>query len=116
MLMTTDTRLVARATEGDRDAFDAVYAASFPAVHAFAARRTRDRGEAEALTARILRRVFTALPAYAGDVPFAAWLLELAKEVERERVGAFGATPARSPAARYGGSVVSGSGRSQPRR
>lgn len=82
--MTTDTRLVARVAEGDRDAFESIYAASFPAVHGFAARRTRDRREAEALTARILRRVFAALPAYAGDVPFAAWLLELSKQVERE--------------------------------
>jgi RNA polymerase sigma-70 factor (ECF subfamily) len=84
MLMTTDTRLVARAAEGDRDAFEAVYAASFPAVYAFAARRTRDRADAEALAERILRRVFAALPAYSGEIPFAAWLLELAKQVERE--------------------------------
>lgn len=85
--MTTDTRLVARAARGDRDAFDAVYAAAFPAVYGFAARRTRGRVAAEALTERILRRVFATLPLYRGDVPFAAWLLERAKQVERERRG-----------------------------
>jgi DNA-directed RNA polymerase specialized sigma24 family protein len=84
MLMTTDTRLIDRAMEGDRDAFDAVFEASFSAIYGFAARRTRDRVEAEGLTARILGRAVAALPAYAGEVPFAAWLLELSKQVERE--------------------------------
>ena len=84
MLTTTDTRLVARVIEGDRDAFDAVYAASFPSVFSFAARRAGDRGSAEALAERILRRAFTCLDQYDGEVPFAAWLLELAKRVVRE--------------------------------
>jgi len=92
MLMTTDTRLMARVTEGDRDAFETVYAATFPAIHSFAARRTHDRAEAEALTGRILRRVFAAISLYQGDVPFAAWLLEQAKTVAREE------SPRRRPA------------------
>ena len=84
MLMTTDTRLVTRAARGDQDAFEAVFAASFPCVHAFCARRTQTRAAAEALTERVLGRAFAALDAYAGDVPFAAWLLALAKQVEAE--------------------------------
>jgi len=84
MLMTTDTRLVSRATEGDRDAFDAIFEASLPSVFAFAARRTASRAAAERLTERILRRSFASLAGYAGDVPFAAWLLAVAKQVERE--------------------------------
>jgi DNA-directed RNA polymerase specialized sigma24 family protein len=84
MLMTTDTRLVARVIEGDRDAFDAVYAASFPSVFSFAARRAGDRGAAEALAERILRRAFGCLDRYDGEVPFAAWLLQQAKQVVRE--------------------------------
>jgi DNA-directed RNA polymerase specialized sigma24 family protein len=84
MLMTTDTRLVARVIDGDPDAFDAVYAASFPSIFAFAARRAADRRAAEALAARILRRAFTLLDRYDGDVPFAAWLLTLAKQVVRD--------------------------------
>jgi len=83
MLMTTDTRLLARVAAGDREAFETVYAASFAAIYAFAARRTNDRAAAEALTERILRRTFATLATYTGDVPFAAWLLEVAKEVER---------------------------------
>jgi RNA polymerase sigma-70 factor, ECF subfamily len=84
MLMTTDTRLLTRAAHGDREAFDAVFAASFPLVHAFAVRRAAGRIAVEALTARILARTFAALDAYAGDVPFAAWLLTVAKQVEQE--------------------------------
>jgi len=87
MLMTTDTHLLARVAAGDREAFEAVYAASFDAVYAFAARRTTDRAGAEAFTERMLRRTFAMLAAYPGDVPFAAWLLGVAKEVERELGG-----------------------------
>jgi DNA-directed RNA polymerase specialized sigma24 family protein len=84
MLMTTDTRLIARVMEGDRDAFDTVYAASFSSVFAFAARRAADRGAAEALAERILQRAFRCLDRYEGEVPFAAWLLQLAKQIARE--------------------------------
>jgi len=85
MLMTTDTDLLARALRGDREAFETVFEASFRSVFAFAARRTSGRAAAERLTARVLRRSFASLDDYAGDVPFAAWLLEIAKQVEREK-------------------------------
>lgn len=81
MLMTTDTVLVRRAALGDRDAFVSIYEESFRCIYAFAAREARDRGAAEFLTERILVRVFEALDAYAGDVPFAAWLHAIAKSV-----------------------------------
>jgi DNA-directed RNA polymerase specialized sigma24 family protein len=85
MLMTTDTRLVARAAAGDRDAFDTVYAAAFGCVYAFAVRRSDgERAAAESLAERILRRVFADLDRYDGQVPFAAWLLALARDVDRD--------------------------------
>jgi DNA-directed RNA polymerase specialized sigma24 family protein len=84
MLMTTDTRLVARAAGGDREAFEAIYAACFGSIWAFAVRRADGRATAEALAARILRRAFAELDRYDGEVPFAAWLLDLAHRVERE--------------------------------
>ncbi|RIL04707.1 MAG: hypothetical protein DCC71_13185 [Proteobacteria bacterium] len=88
MLMTTDTFLTQRAVGGDRDAYEAVYAASFPRVYAFAVRRTGERRSAERLCEQILRRVFRDLHDYAGDVPYAAWLLEVAKQVAREQAAA----------------------------
>jgi DNA-directed RNA polymerase specialized sigma24 family protein len=88
MLMTTDTFLTQRAARGDRDAYEAVYDASFPRVYAFAVRRTGERRGAERLCERILRRVFRDLHGYAGDVPFAAWLLGVAKQVAHEHAAA----------------------------
>ena len=81
MLMTTDTTLVQRAALGDPDAFAAIYDESFRCVYAFAARATQGRVRAEALTERVLVRVFEQLGHYAGDVPFAAWLHAVAKGV-----------------------------------
>jgi DNA-directed RNA polymerase specialized sigma24 family protein len=81
MLMTTDTVMVQRAALGDPDAFAAIYDESFACVYAFAVRRTGTRAAAEALTERVLARVFTTLGDYAGDVPFAAWLHGIAKDV-----------------------------------
>lgn len=81
MLMTTDTTLVQRAALGDPEAFASIYDESFRCVYAFAARRTRRRVSAEALTERVLVRVFEQLRHYAGDVPFAAWLHAVAKSV-----------------------------------
>jgi RNA polymerase sigma-70 factor (ECF subfamily) len=81
MLMTTDTVLVQRAARGDREAFASIYEETFRCIYAFAARRTHTRAAAEALTEVILIQVFGMLESYAGDVPFAAWLLSVAKSV-----------------------------------
>jgi RNA polymerase sigma-70 factor (ECF subfamily) len=88
MLMTTDTLLVYRAARGDRDAFERIYDASFACVHAFAAQRTASRAAAETLARDILAHAFAGLDDYAGDVPFAAWLYGVAKQVAaKSRVG-----------------------------
>lgn len=81
MLRTTDTDLTQRAARGDRDAFGRIYGDCLPAVWAFAYRRTGGRAEAEALTSRILRRAFSEIASYDGQVPFAAWLHALALRV-----------------------------------
>jgi DNA-directed RNA polymerase specialized sigma24 family protein len=94
MLMTTDTLLVYRAAHGDREAFDAVYDASFACAYAFSLRCSADRAAAEALTEQILERAFRDLAQYAGDVPFAAWLFHLAKQVTRDAYA-----PPRAPVA-----------------
>lgn len=85
MLMTTDTGTVERAIRGDREAFEALYEASFPCVHAFASRRCGARLATEALTEAILVRAFQELGQYRGDMPWAAWLLGVAKQVVRDR-------------------------------
>ena len=74
MLLTTDTELARRAALGDREAFERVYQASLQPIWAFACRHAAGRLAAQALTARILRRAFSELASYDGQVPFAAWL------------------------------------------
>ena len=81
MLVSTDTELTRRAAAGDRDAFERLFAQCLPSVWAFASRRAAGRAAAEALTGRILRRAFAELDHYDGQVPFAAWLLTLARRV-----------------------------------
>jgi RNA polymerase sigma-70 factor (ECF subfamily) len=103
MLMTTDTGTVQRAMRGDREAFETVYDASFACVYAFASRRSDGtRLAAEALTEAILVRAFRELDHYRGDVPWAAWLLDVAKRVLRERPVAARRRPERAaPRAPY---------------
>jgi DNA-directed RNA polymerase specialized sigma24 family protein len=81
MLMTTDTLLVYRAARGDREAFERIYDASFACAWAFAGQRTGTRAAAESLARAILAHAFAHLDDYAGDVPFAAWLFGVAKQV-----------------------------------
>ena len=85
MLLTTDTKLAQRALRGDSEAFARIYEASFPCVWSFAARRLGSPAAAEALTDRILSRVFRELDRYDGEVPFAAWLLAVCKETAHRR-------------------------------
>lgn len=93
MLVTTDTQLTQRAARGDREAFERVFAASLPPVWAFARRRASSRFAAEALAGRILRRAFAELEGYDGQVPYAAWLLALARRVAQTQAP----RPARTP-------------------
>lgn len=95
MLVSTDTDLTQRAAAGDRDAFERVYAESVPAVWAFVTRRGGGRASAEALAARILRRAFAELDGYDGRVPYAAWLLGVARRV----ASAQAPRPTRPPSA-----------------
>jgi len=81
VLVSTDTDLTRRAAAGDRDAFERVYAQCVPAIWAFASRHASGRAAAELLAGRILRRAFAELDGYDGQVPFAAWLLVLARRV-----------------------------------
>jgi DNA-directed RNA polymerase specialized sigma24 family protein len=81
VLVSTDTELTRRTAAGDRDAFERLFAQCLPPIWTFASRRTSGRAAAEALTLRILRRAFLELEDYDGQVPFAAWLLTIARRV-----------------------------------
>jgi DNA-directed RNA polymerase specialized sigma24 family protein len=65
--------------------FDAVFGAASRHVWAFAARRTGDRGAAEALAAAILERCFRHLEERPGHIRFEAWLYAIACDEARQR-------------------------------
>jgi DNA-directed RNA polymerase specialized sigma24 family protein len=83
VLVSTDTDLIQRAAEGDREAFEYVYSQCFPPIWSLASRTAAGRVSAEALARRILQQAFAELDDYDGQVPFAAWLLSVAHRVAR---------------------------------
>jgi len=70
-----DLELARRASQADRDAFDAVFERFAGRVHRFVAARTPDPRTAEALTQRAMEAVFGDLGGYAGEESLDAWVL-----------------------------------------
>ncbi len=81
----TDTRqdheLIRRALRGDQRAFEALYKAYRPRVHAAIIRRVSDRDEAEDLAQMTFIRAFQALKGFRGDAAFSTWLTQIALNV-----------------------------------
>ena len=75
---------VARAAAGDVQAFEAVYRAHLPRVHALVRRMTAGR-EAEELTQDVFVRAWQKLGTFRGDASFSTWLHRLAVNVVIER-------------------------------
>lgn len=75
---------VARAAAGDLHAFEALYRAHVPRVHALVRRMTGGR-DADELTQDVFVRVWQKLGTFRGDSSFATWLHRLAVNVVIER-------------------------------
>lgn len=73
--------LVARARQGDRQAFDALYAQCAGRVFALCLRMCADRTEAERLVQDVFVRAWRGLPGFRGDAQFTSWLHRLAVNV-----------------------------------
>lgn len=89
-----DERLLVEAARKDPGRFAELYEAHFERVYAYAARRLRDRAEAEDVTSEVFQQALANLPRFEWrGAPFAAWLLRIAanaiadrwRERERER-------------------------------
>lgn len=77
--------LVARAQEGDRDAFGELYRTHLPAVSRLV--RFRLGAEDEDATSEVFLRAWKGLPAFRDrGVPFAAWLYGIARHVAIDEV------------------------------
>lgn len=75
-----DERLLIEAAQRDPVRFSALYERNFDRVYAFIARRARDRGEAEDLTAEVFHHALENLARFEWrGLPFLAWLLRIAR-------------------------------------
>lgn len=72
------TRAMARLADGDRGAFDAVYAATRPLVAALCARMLDDPGEAEDAAQQALLAVFARAPEFDPSREALPWILGIA--------------------------------------
>jgi RNA polymerase sigma-70 factor, ECF subfamily len=99
---------VARATAGDRQAFEALYRVHVNRVFALCVRMTNDRSSAEELTQDVFVRAWQKLSLFRGDSAFGTWLHRLAVNVvlnarktegrDRRRFGGTDAEPDEEPA------------------
>jgi RNA polymerase sigma-70 factor (ECF subfamily) len=77
--------LVGRSKSGDKSALGQLYDETFPIVYRWALAATRNRQDAEDLTAETYERALHVLHRFeSGDVPITAWLLRIAQNVQRE--------------------------------
>jgi RNA polymerase sigma-70 factor, ECF subfamily len=81
-----NSRLVARAVRraqlGDREAHGFLYARFADNIYGYVRSIVRDHHEAEDVTQHVFAKLMTALPKYeAREVPFAAWILRVARNV-----------------------------------
>lgn len=72
---------VARATAGDRQAFERLYRTHVNRVFALCVRMTNDRSAAEELTQDVFVRAWQKLSLFRGDSAFGTWLHRLAVNV-----------------------------------
>lgn len=98
---------VARATAGDRQAFEKLYRVHVNRVFALCVRMTNDRAAAEELTQDVFVRAWQKLSLFRGDSAFGTWLHRLAVNVvlnarktegrDRKRYGSKDAEPDDEP-------------------
>jgi RNA polymerase sigma-70 factor, ECF subfamily len=81
----SDEALVAEVAQGDRSAFDALYARYFPRVYSFVDRRLRNRADVEETVQEVFFHLFSSLPTFRGDAPFAAWVFGVTRRTLASR-------------------------------
>jgi len=74
------------AAQKDPRRFQALYERHFARVYAYAARRLRDRAEAEDVTSEVFQQALAHLPRFEWrGAPFAAWLFQIAANAIADR-------------------------------
>jgi len=77
-------RLMARAQNGDREAFHALFQEIGPIITRFLRRRVPDRDEIEDVCQEVLLAVYKSRHTYHTDHPFEPWLFAIARKVSGE--------------------------------
>ena len=80
-----DEDLVSRVAQGDRSAFDALYARYFQRVFRFVDRRLRNRADVEETVQEVFFHLFSSLPSFRGESPFAAWVFGVTRRTLASR-------------------------------
>jgi len=90
-----ETRLaVARAKEGDREAFQYLYVSYSDNIYGYVRSIIRDEHEAEDVTQHVFAKLMTSIVKYDDrGVPFFAWLVRFARNVAIDHMRANRATP-----------------------
>lgn len=88
-----DEVLVARVAQGERAAFDLLYERYYPRVYRFVDRRLGNRADVEETVQEVFFHLFSSIPSFRGDAPFAAWVFgvtrrTLASRFKRRRLDA----------------------------
>ena len=85
---------IARAKAGDQEAFRFLYLRYVDNVYGFVRSIVRDDHEAEDVTQHVFTKLLTTLPKYEQrEVPFAAWILRVARNVAVDHMRARRAVP-----------------------
>jgi RNA polymerase sigma-70 factor (ECF subfamily) len=80
-----ENELIERVARGDEDAFRVLYERYFPRVYSFLRRRLPNRADVEETTQEVFINVFSSLPSYRGEAPFAAWVLGVTRRTLANR-------------------------------
>jgi RNA polymerase sigma-70 factor (ECF subfamily) len=80
-----DLELIDRVLAGERDAFDAIYERYLPRVFGFVQKRLGNRADTEEAVQEVFFHVFSCLPSYRRESPFAAWVLGIARRTVANR-------------------------------
>jgi len=80
-----DDALIARVQQGDRSAFDQLYAHYFPRVFRFVDRRLGNRADVEETVQEVFINLFSSLGSFRGEAPFAAWVFGVTRRTLASR-------------------------------
>jgi RNA polymerase sigma-70 factor (ECF subfamily) len=81
----SDDALVAAVCQGDRSAFDQLYALYFPRVYRFVDRRLGNRADVEETVQEVFFNLFASLASFRGEAPFAAWVFGVTRRTLASR-------------------------------